>query len=388
MTHKSGDLLSPARASFPPLRQKRPGGEAYAAVVQTRKTKGRKNMKRIVSLFLALAMLAALAGCGTAGTPADSPASSAAASPAAEETAAPAQEADEYGTVVIQNGDRTVTFTEMPTKVLCCNLYAAENMVMLGLGDYVVGKNVHANEAELPMSEIAAEFEHIPEIEKSFENAIGTGAELVIGQISVFSESSWGSYEMFEEMGINCLTITGTLVADETVEDIYTDIRNLGQIFKVEDRAEALIAQIQARIAAVQALVQDVPEAEKPVVFVADSISGNEIYTTSSGLQSNLIELAGGINATKGMADSRWFTTSVETLIATDPDIIIFNDYGTQTIEEKQAFLDNNPALADVKAVKNQNYYVIPLAEVMQDMRAAVACEKFVEWFYPELAVG
>lgn len=346
-------------------------------------------MKRILSLLLALTLLAGLAGCGAgsaaSSTAASEPASSAASAAASQADASPAA-ADEYGTVVIENGERTVTFTEMPEKVLCCNLYAAENMVMLGLGDYVVGKNVHANDAELPMEEIAAEFEHIPEIEKSFENAIGTGADLVIGQVSVFKESSWGSYEMFEDKGVNCLTITGTLVADETVEDIYTDIRNLGRIFKVEDRAEALIAEIQARIDAVQALVKDVPEAGKPVVFVADSISGNEIYTTSSGLQSNLIELAGGINATRGMADSRWFTTSVETLIATDPDIIIFNDYGTQTIEEKQAFLDNNPALADVKAVKNQNYYVIPLAEVMQDMRAAVACEKFAGWFYPELA--
>ena len=28
-----------------------------------------------------------------------------------------------YGTVTIQNGTRTVTFTQMPQKVLCCHLY-------------------------------------------------------------------------------------------------------------------------------------------------------------------------------------------------------------------------------------------------------------------------
>ena len=61
-----------------------------------------------------------------------------------------------------------------------------------------------------------------------------------------------------------------------------------------------------------------------------DSLSGNEIYTTSAGLESNLIELAGGINTTKGMSDSRWFTTSVETLVTANPDVIIFNDYGVE----------------------------------------------------------
>ena len=47
---------------------------------------------------------------------------------------------EDYGTVTIQNGGRTLTFTQMPQKVFCCHLYAAENMVMLGLEDYIVGE--------------------------------------------------------------------------------------------------------------------------------------------------------------------------------------------------------------------------------------------------------
>lgn len=342
--------------------------------------------KKLIALLLAFCLVAAtLTGCSSSQT-----ASSAASSTAASSTAAASETAEstaeEYGTVVIQNGDRTVTFTEMPKAVLACNVYAAENMAMLGLGDYLVGRPVPANEAEKPIAETADILNNVPEIEKSHENALATGADLLIGQVSSFKESSWGSYEMFESKGINCLTITGTIVADETVEDIYTDLRNLGKIFKVEDKAEEVIAELQSRIDAVQQRVAGVADEDKPVVFVMDSISGNEIYTTSSGLESNLIELAGGVNATRNMADSRWFTTSVETLIETNPDIIIFNDYGTQTIEEKEAFLNDNPALADVPAVKSQNYLVIPLAEVMQDVRAASACEKFADFFYPDLA--
>lgn len=61
---------------------------------------------------------------------------------------------DDYGVVTIQNGDRVVTFTSMPTGVLCANLYSAENLVMLGLGDRIVGKNVHTNPAEVPLEEL------------------------------------------------------------------------------------------------------------------------------------------------------------------------------------------------------------------------------------------
>ncbi|MCQ2436852.1 MAG: ABC transporter substrate-binding protein [Clostridia bacterium] len=294
--------------------------------------------------------------------------------------------ADEvYEPVTIVNGDRTITFTEMPTGILSCNTCATENIIMLGLADKLVGRNVPSNPADVPLEELQPAVENVPTFEKSHENAVASGADFVIGQVSVFRESTWGSYEMFESKGINCYTISGTIVLDETVENIYEDVRALGAIFKVEDRAEELIADIQARIDAVQETVSVVAEEDKPVVFVMDSNNGNEIYTTSSGLQSNLIELAGGINATKGMADSRWFTTSVEVIVETNPDIIIFNDYGSQTIEEKIDFIESNPALQDVPAVANKNYVIIPLVQVMQDVRAAAACETFAQAFYPDL---
>ena len=289
-----------------------------------------------------------------------------------------------YGTVTIQNGSRTVTFTQMPQKVLCCHLYAAENMVMLGLEDYIVGKNVPANAAEAPLPELADQFKDIPEVERSNENAVALGTDLMIGQVSAFKDTAWGSYEQFETEGINCLTITGTLVEDETINEVYTDIENLGKIFKVEDRAAALIDEIQSQISEIQDAVASIPQEERINAFVLDTFNGNEIYTTSSGLESNLIELAGGINAVRGMSDSRWFNTSIETLVEADPDVIILNDYGTQTIEEKLEFLSENPALQEVTAVKDENYLVIPLVSVMQDVRAADACRTFAEFFYPE----
>ncbi len=291
---------------------------------------------------------------------------------------------EEYGIVTIQNGDRTVIFTEMPQHVLCANLYSAENMAMLGLEDYIVGKNVAANPAEVPLKELAGALADVPEIERSHENAVAAEADLVIGQVSAFKENAWGTYEQLESKGIHALVITGTLVDDETVEHVYQDIENLGKIFKVEEKAEALIGDIQAQIRDTQDKVKDVAEEDKLTVFVFDSFNGNEIYTTSSGLESNLIELAGGCNVTKGMADSRWFNTSVETLVETNPDVLIVNDYGSQTVEEKLEFLTSNPALTEVPAIKDQRIMVIPLVSVMQDVRAASACQTIATYLYPE----
>ncbi len=328
--------------------------------------------KRTMSLLLAACMLTAIPAAFNAQT-------------VYAEAVTEAAADEEYGTVVIENGDRTVTFTEMPQAVLCANLYSAENLVMLGLGDKIVAKNVHTNPADVPLESIADQFENIPELERSNENAVASGCDLLIGQISAFSESAWGSYEQLESEGITCLTITGTIVPDETVEDIYTDIRNLGKIFKVEDKAEELIASMQESIAETNAIVADVEEADKPVVFVFDMYKEDQIYTTAAGLESNLIELAGGINATRHQADTRWFMTGVETMVAANPDIIIINDYGNQTVEEKMEYITSNPACSEIPAVKNEKFLVIPLVSVMQDVRATTACRTMAEYFYPDL---
>lgn len=343
--------------------------------------------KRIIMLVAILCIILSVLGC-SASKSNDTDTSNVKTETSKEankvENASGEKAQEEYGEVVIKNGDRTITFTSIPQKVLCCNLYSAENMVMLGLEDYIVGRNVPASDAETPLPELADKFKNIAEIESSHENAVALGTDLIIGQVSAFKESKWGSYEMFDNKKINTYTITGTIVEDETIENVYADIENLGKIFKVEDKAEALIKELKKEVGDVTTAVGELKQEDKVKVFVMDSFKGNEIYTTSAGLQSNLIELAGGINTTRNMADSRWFNTSVETIVQTNPDIIIFNDYGKQTIEEKMDFINNNPALADVPAVKNKAYLTVPLVSVMQDARAAHACREFAEFFYPE----
>lgn len=345
------------------------------------------NVKKLLCLLLCAVMVLSMAACGAKDQPAQTQPVQTQPTQAQSEQAddTQANQEEDYGTVVIQNGDRTVTFTSMPQAVLCANLYSAENMVMLGLEDYIVGKNVHTNPAEVPLEELADAFADIPEIERSNENAVASGCDLLIGQVSAFKDTAWGSYEQLENEGIQCLTITGTIVADETVEDIYTDIENLGKIFKVEEKAAALIADMKASIADTSAKVADVAEADKPTVFVFDMFKEDQIYTTAAGLESNLVELAGGINATRNQADSRWFYTSVETLVTANPDIIIINDYGSQSVEEKIAYITGNAACSEIPAVVNNNFLVIPLVSVMQDIRAPRACRTMAEYFYPEL---
>ena len=53
-----------------------------------------------------------------------------------------------------------------------------------------------------------------------------------------------------------------------SLEDTYTDLRNLGVIFDVQDRVEQRIASMKERVAAVEAKLESV-DAAKPIgVFI------------------------------------------------------------------------------------------------------------------------
>jgi iron complex transport system substrate-binding protein len=262
---------------------------------------------------------------------------------------------------------------------------STENMLLLGLQDTLVGRNERTNPAEIPLPEIETIFYEIPEIERTHEQAVALEVDLMIGQVSSFRDLTWGTPELFESQGINCYIISGTIAEDETIENVYDDIEALGRIFKVEDRAAELINRAKGMVASVEAKTATLEEGEKLKVFVLDTFKGNEIYTTSKGLESNLIELAGGINVTRNLSTARWFNTSIETMVDANPDVIILNDYGTQKLEEKLAFVRDNPALQEVSAVKHGRYIIVPLVQVMQDIRAASTCEFFAKSFYPTL---
>ena len=178
--------------------------------------------KRVLTLLLAGIMAVSTTGV-----------SSFAAETETETATEAASEADEeYGEVVIEDGDRTITFTEMPKGILC--LYSGEVLMKLGLKDYIVATNENNKGRKSPLEGVADDFEGIPELEKSQENAVASGADLIIGEISAFKDTNWGTFESLEDKGINCYALNGTVVADETMDSIYQDIENMGKIFKVE----------------------------------------------------------------------------------------------------------------------------------------------------------
>ena len=98
-------------------------------------------------------------------------------------------------------------------------------------------------------------------------------------------------------------------------------------------------------------------------VFVYDMAQEGGAYTCGDNFTAKLISHAGGVNIFEDM-DTTWATVSWETVVERAPEVIVINDYGDTTLEEKIAQLKENPALATVPAIQNDRIISVTLCEV------------------------
>jgi iron complex transport system substrate-binding protein len=204
--------------------------------------------------------------------------------------------------------------------------------------------------------------------------------DFTYGRPSAHREDGVGNVEDLEVLGITAYTVQGTLVEAATMEDVYTDMRNLGRIFDIQSEAEALIASMEQEIAAVQDQIGDVEEPVRVLVYDAGT---DDLFTAGQSLQTHLIELAGGRNVFDDVEDN-WVTVSWEEAVARSPDVIVINDYGDTPADEKIDFLLNNPALSSLPAIQNERIIVLPLPSVFEGVRNPDAVRLLASGFYPD----
>lgn len=153
----------------------------------------------------------------------------------------------------------------------------------------------------------------------------------------------------------------------ETLETLYEDFYTLGKIFKVEDRANALVEKMKTKLADAEKNFIKKPDAEKKKIMVFSTIN-NGLYI-SSGFTTDLINRAGGKNVYEDiMADHEM--VSYESLVHRNPDLILVAHLGGgMPFEEKVKFLQTHPALKNLPAIKNNNIHSIALEDISPGVR-------------------
>ncbi|WRS28664.1 ABC transporter substrate-binding protein [Oscillospiraceae bacterium MB08-C2-2] len=289
---------------------------------------------------------------------------------------------DAFPFELVTDNEAVVTFTHVPERVLAANPNAGEQLMALGLGDKIIATSYNnALVAEPFRAKYESKRSLTTSEQPSLEVVLDLDPDFIYGRSSAFGQKGIADHPTLEQNGIMSLASIEGYKLGADVEDVYQDFYNLGRIFQVEDRAKAIVSEMQSRISVVEDVVKD---AEPIKVFNFDMEMEGGAYTPGNNFTSKLIRHAGGINVFENL-EKTWNTVSWEAVVEADPDIIIINNYGTTTLEEKIKQLTTNPALSGLKAIQNQNFIVVTLPEVFASSRIADTIEKFAEGFHPDL---
>ncbi len=269
----------------------------------------------------------------------------------------------------VQSCNRQVTFDTPPKAAISNDVNLTEMMLVLGLADRMVGYTGITGWKTLD-EEMRAGIEELPELSSKYPSK-----EVLIGADADFYFAGWNygmkvggevTPETLEPFGIKVYELTESCIHigekdAVSMDDMYNDLRNLGAIFDVSERAETLIDGYQTELTT---FLEDQPALEvAPRVFVYDS--GEDVPFTAGryAMPNALIEAAGGTNVMNDV-DKSWTTVGWEAVVERDPEVIVIVNYGEVTAEEKRAFMMSNPAFADLDAVRNDRFVVLEYVEV------------------------
>ncbi len=294
--------------------------------------------------------------------------------------------------VTISNCGTSTTYTKAPTRAVSNDINTTEDMLSLGLESHMVGDfGVNGDGPvgkPVPSSYLAA-FHKVKDISPDYftlEKLVSLHPDFVFaGWNYGLSVGTTLTPTNLAKYHIKTLALTESCAHVQTskqtvsINDTYTDLTDLGEIFGVESKAHKLIASMKAQVASAQAKVGSLPP-----VTVFDYDSGTSAPFTGPGLAmpNALITDGGGTNIFASLKQS-WTSVSWEQVVAADPQCIIINNYGTPTAAQKEKFLESSKITQNLTAVKNRCFLPLNYDEVTPGPRNAEAIVKIAKWLHP-----
>ncbi|MHC8370045.1 ABC transporter substrate-binding protein [Pseudomonas sp. MDT1-85] len=289
--------------------------------------------------------------------------------------------------LTVQSCNRAVTFQQAPKHAVSHDINMTQMMLALGLKPRMAGySGVTGWKSVTP--EMQTILDGLPELAAKYPSV-----ETLLDANVDFFFAGWDygmrvggdlTPQTLQPLGINVYELTESCAfvmqrPPASLEDTYSDLRNLGKIFDVQDRANAVIAEMQAQVADIR---KDLP-ADKPRVFLYDSGEDRAMTSGRLGMPQALIDAAGGRNILDDI-EASWTRVNWENVVERNPQVIVIVDYGEVTAEQKEQFLLNNQALQSVDAIKNQRFIVIPYVQATPGIDNVLAVETLAKGFHGE----
>jgi iron complex transport system substrate-binding protein len=325
-------------------------------------------MLRKNTLILFALITIALMACAApaASTPAAPPASTEAVTAAATEPATEAATEAAFSVSVTDSAGNTLNLTAKPQRIVSLTLGTDEILLDMVGPERLLAMTKLAADATTSNIADRLELAQIPNaVEADPEQIIGLEPDLVF--VGSFTDAA--VIEQLQKAGVPVFVVGNFTSVDAMMENITT----LGTLVGEEDKATAMIIQMQDALETVNDIIGS--PAKKPTVLYLASdgwVAGAKTTVDS------IIAYAGGVNAAAALND--WNQVNQEAIIQMNPDVVILSPYVTDA-----EFL-TNPAYASMAAVKNKRVASITDAHMSATSQYITsAVEDVAKLLYPEL---
>ena len=355
-------------------------------------------LKKIIFIGILIIALIATSGCTGETTPVEDEEG---ASPAeAAGTTTGTDELTESAEITITDGfGRSVSIPEDIESVVCSGAGSLRYLVYLQAQDLIVGvDSLEKKEAEIegrPYALANPQLKDYPLIgefrgKDDPEKIIGISPQVVLkagttGQPPATSATEADTLQ--QKSGISVVSFpAGSLKNEEQKTEMYSSLRIMGEVTGKQERAEEIIAYIEATMDDLESRTADIPESERKAVYVGgvSSAGAHGIISTEPAYPPFLWVNANNVAAGMGTDHA---DIAKEALVDWDPEYI-FVDIGTIQLGNEGAIgeLKTDPSLKGLSAVKDGKVYgVIPYNFYNTNYESVLANAYFVgKVLYPD----
>ena len=281
------------------------------------------------------------------------------------------------------------TYEKAPEKVLAVYQGSIETMLALGLEDRLAATAGLDNEVGDEMKTAFSETNYLDEFTPSLETVTMLEPDMILTWGSIFAEDRLGNVTNWIDKGCNTYINTNTRKGgSRTLENECTDILNLGMIFDVQDKAEAIVNNIQDVVSKTKEAAGNMEE--KPSVLILEPYGEDISNYGEKSLGGDMVTQLGA-----ELANPDASSVGKEDIIAANPDVIfvVYMPYAgddPETVKESQlSAITEDEALQSLNAVKNGRVYPIMLSEMYASAtRTQDGIETFAKGLYPDIELN
>jgi len=271
---------------------------------------------------------------------------------------------DTAATITLENCGRTITMAGPATAAVTVNQGATESALAIGAENQMVGTAYLDDRISPQWADAYGKITVLSDKYPDREALLKTRPDLVAASYaSAFDDKALGSQGSLGDLGI--ASYVSPFGCDDkskrpapSWDAVAGETSDYGVLFGRTEQAEQVNARMRATL---DRLKKTNAGAGKTVMWWDAKTDSPSVGGRDGGPQL-VMDAVGATNAFRQLAGN-WADTGWESVLKANPDVIVLIDADWDPADAKRKYLESDPALRDLDAVKHASYVVVPFSE-------------------------